>query len=162
MNYQSYSDEQLKESLLSIDREAYPDNYRLLLEELGNRGIKVASPESNDLSDRELTSVADKGAEVVEAEISYHQPDFVSFSVVVAIAFPIAYMASREYVGRDYSFIFYLVVVLFPAGMLLSSLFLGVMPGYTGFLTYKKHRPFFEGGQLVWSVLLLIGIILGF
>ena len=45
MNYSSYSISELKESLETIDKDAYPDNYRNLIEELNSRKDEVQNQE---------------------------------------------------------------------------------------------------------------------
>ncbi len=45
MNYSSYSISELKESLETIDKDAYPDNYRKLIEELNSRKDEVQNQE---------------------------------------------------------------------------------------------------------------------
>jgi len=45
VNYSSYSISELKESLETIDKDAYPDNYRNLIEELNSRKDEVQNQE---------------------------------------------------------------------------------------------------------------------
>ncbi|WP_394225458.1 hypothetical protein [Pseudoalteromonas spongiae] len=45
MNYSSYSISELKESLETIDKDAYPDNYKKLIEELNSRKDEVQNYE---------------------------------------------------------------------------------------------------------------------